>query len=486
MKPSNSSISVRRFGHFLGLSLFLSLSACNDTELLNPTPETSVSGTNAFETPDRILGLVNGVYKAVKNANFYGGNYYTYSEARGEEFINRTSNTFTAYEAWNQTLNSGSNFVAGFWAAGYAAINNANILIKGLADNPGKVDATLARQYTAEAKFLRALSYYSLVTLYARPYNENKGASPGLPLRLQAETTTANNDLKRSTVAEVYTQILKDLNEAEADLPLAYSSALLNTTRAHRNTAIALKTRVYLNSGNWAKVIEEAKKIVSTSAPYSAATGVNHKLQNIVEIFTTNYTSTESILSVPMTELDNVGGQSSFPYVFNANSEYNLNPTGIWGDPEWKSTDLRRTFARTASGVQFLTKYNKPSPFLDYLPIIRYSEVLLNYAEAAAQTGDLPTAINLLKAVRNRSDASYAFPATATGTQATLINTILNERRIELLGEGFRSNDLLRNLLPLPAKSSSSNSAPAVLPSQANYIFPLPNTEITTNKLLLS
>lgn len=486
MKTYNLIKSVRRLGGFLSLGLALTVSACNETELLNPQPETSISGANAFDTPDRIAGLVNGIYKAIKSGNYYGGNYFTYQEARGEEFINRTSNTFTAYEAWNQTLNSGSNFVAGFWTSAYGAINNANILIKGLQDNPNKLSATLTKQYIAEAKFLRALSYFSLVTLYARPFTENQGTSPGLPLRLQAETTSANNDLKRSTVAEVYAQIIKDLNEAEPDLPLNYSTALLNTTRAHRNTAIALKTRVYLNSGNWAKVIDEAQKIVSTTAPYSAATGVNHKLQNIVEIFTTNYTSTESILSVPMTELDNVTGQSSFPYVFNANSEYNLNPSGIWGDTEWKSTDLRRTFSRTASGVQFLTKYNKPSPFLDYLPIIRYSEVLLNYAEAAARTGDLTKATDLLKAVRNRSDASYTFPASAVSTQSALINTILKERRIELLGEGFRSNDLLRNLLPLPAKSSSSNSAPQVLPSQSNYTFPLPNIEITTNKLLLN
>lgn len=485
MKRVHIYPTVRRISSVLCVGLLLTVSGCDDQTLLNPAPETSISGANAFDTPDRILGLVNGIYKSVKSGNFYGGNYYIYSEARGEEFINRTSNTFTAFEAWNQTLNSGSNFVAGFWSAAYTAINNANILIKGLTDNPTKVSAVLTKQYIAEAKFLRALSYYSLVTLYARPYNENKGTSPGLPLRLQAETNTANNDLKRSTVAEVYAQIIKDLDEAEADLPLNYSSALLNTTRAHRNTAIALKTRVYLNSGNYAKVIEEAKKIVSTGAPFAASSGVAHKLQNIVEIFTTNYTSAESILSVPMTELDNVGGQSSFPYVYNANSEYNLNPTGIWGDTEWKSTDLRRTFARTASGVQFLTKYNKPSPFLDYLPILRYSEVLLNYAEAAARTGDTVKATELLKAVRNRSDAAYVFPASAVETPTALVNTILKERRIELLGEGFRSNDLLRNLLPLPAKASSALSAPEVKPTDVNYILPLPNVEIVTNKKLL-
>lgn len=484
MKRTIKHKSILKLSGFLGLFL-LGTTACNEAKYLNPTPETSISGANVTASPERILGLVNGIYRSLKNGNFYGGNYYTYTEARGEEFINRTSNTFTAFEAWSQTLNSGSNFVAGFWAAGYATINNANILIKGLTDNPNVVSPALTKQYIAEAKFARALSYFSLVTLYARPYNENKGTSPGLPLRLLAETGTANNALKRSSVAEIYAQIIKDLDEAEADLPLNHATALLNTTRAHRNSAIALKTRVYLNSGNYAKVIEEAKKIVSTQAPYAASTGVNHKLQNIVEIFTTNFTSTESILSAPMTELDNVTGQTSFPYVFNANAEYNLNPAGIWGDTEWKSTDLRRTFSRTASGVQFLTKYNKPSPFLDYMPIIRYSEVLLNYAEAAARTGDLSKSADLLKAVRNRSDASYVFPDKDVSTQTALVNTILKERRIELLGEGFRSNDLLRNLLPLPAKSSNALSAPAVNPADPNYIFPLPNTEITSNKSLL-
>lgn len=480
-----NQISRKSIGWGFSVAFALLLPSCDSDKLLNPVPETSITGANAFETPERVLGLVNGVYKSAKGGNFYGGNYYTYSEVRGEEFINRTSNTFTAFEAWNHTLNASSNFIAGFWASGYETINNANILIKGIGEHPGVVSEAVAKQYVAEAKFVRALSYFALVTAYARPYNEDQGASKGLPLRLQAESTTANNDLKRSTVAEVYAQIIKDLDEAEADLPLNYSSALLNTTRAHRNTAIALKTRVYLNSGQYDKVISEAKKIVSATPPFAAAAGVKHQLGSIVEIFTTNYTSTESILSVPMTELDNVTGQTSFPYVVNANSEYNLNPTGIWGDTEWRTTDLRRTFARTASGVQFLTKYAKPSPFLDYLPILRYSEVLLNYAEAAARTGDLPTATSLLKAVRTRSDASYEFPKEATGTQAALVATILKERRIELLGEGLRSIDILRNLAPFPAKSGNGLVAPEVVPAQANYVFPLPNTEIVTNKLLL-
>ncbi|MDR2122267.1 MAG: RagB/SusD family nutrient uptake outer membrane protein [Flavobacteriaceae bacterium] len=91
----------------------------------------------------------------------------------------------------------------------------------------------------------------------------------------------------------------------------------------------------------------------------------------------------------------------------------------------------------------------------------------------------------LLEAVHTRSDASFVFPTEAVNTPDNLLATIRIERRIELLGEGFRSNDLLRDLLTIPAKGSSSLQAAAVQPTAANYIFPYPNTEINTNKLLL-
>jgi hypothetical protein len=66
-----------------------------------------------------------------------------------------------------------------------------------------------------------------------------------------------------------------------------------------------------------------------------------------------------------------------------------------------------------------------------------------------------------------------------------MVSSIWLERRIEFLGEGFRSNDLLRNMLTIPGKGSSSLTSPSVAPAQASYTFPLPNTEILTNKLLL-
>ncbi|HEX8357061.1 MAG TPA: RagB/SusD family nutrient uptake outer membrane protein, partial [Segetibacter sp.] len=279
----------------------VAITACSEKEILNPEPETSLGIDVVFASPSRVLGQVNGMYAGLKNGNFLGGRYPMLNDIRGEEFMNRLNNIFTGYDAWNHTINSGSNDALTTWSSAYATINFANLVIDGLAAKPDVVPAATATQYIAEAKFVRALSYFSLITFYGQPYIKDAGASPGIPLRLKGETTTANNNLKRSTVAEVYTQIVKDLDEAEVGLPATYSTALLNTTRAHKNTAIALKTRVYLTMGMNGKVIFEAKKIVSDAAPFKALTGVAHQLQsNVLTIFSTNYTTTESIFSMPM------------------------------------------------------------------------------------------------------------------------------------------------------------------------------------------
>lgn len=467
--------------------ILLTFSACNEDELLFPIPQTSLTEANIFDTPDRVLGLVNGIYNGLKATYYYGGRYVMYGDFRGEDFINVTNNIFTGYDTWSHTVNSNSNEVELLWRDAYATINSANFFIEGIQANSGVVSQSLENQYIAEAKFVRALSYFALVTLYARPYTEDQGASPGLPLRIQSETDTENNDLARSTVAQIYAQILADLNEAEAALPATQGNPLLNTTRAHKNTAIALKTRVYLTMGDYANVISEAQKIVSASSPYSAPSGVAHALNgDVMEIFRTNYTSTESIFSMPMTELSSSTGQNSLGFVYNISAEYYMNPEGIWGNPEWRAEDARKGMFRVNNGRYFMTKYAKPAPFLDFVPVIRYAEVLLNYAEAAALTGDLPKALALLEEVRHRSDPEYTFPASSVSTPDALVESILTERRIELVGEGFRSNDLLRKLETIPAKGSSSLFAPAITPDQTEYTFPMPNLEILNNKALMN
>lgn len=471
------------------ISLLMSAFSSCKKDLLHTVNPTSIPYESAFATPDRILAQVNRLYAQAKSSFFIGGRAIVYGELRSDEFVVNQPNPITGLEIWTQSANSSTSHLNNIWSAAYLAINSSNLFIQGLNENKDIVTPALFTQYVAEAKFVRALCYTYLIQFYAPPYSSDNGASEGIPLRLKGETTNTNTDLARSTVAEVYNQIISDLNDAEAGLPDTYSTALLNTTRAHKNTATALKTRVYLIRGDYAKVVAEASKIVSSASPFQAATGVNNKLEaNITTVFSGTYAGSESMLSFPFSSVDGLGIQASLSYYYSpspGNGEYYLNPSGILANPVFSnSSDARSLLLTTSASKRWLHKFRSPAPYAEYVPIIRYAEVLLNYAEAAAMTNDLSKASSLLNAVRRRSNPSYTFPNTDISTQNALVNTILTERRIELLGEGFSAFDLLRRLQPLPAKSGPQGVAPSVAPSAPNYIWPIPGDERSTNKLI--
>jgi len=470
--------------------------SCN-RDLLNPIPETSVSDASAFSTTSRIQTQLLSLYGALKDGNFYGGRYVIYGDIRGEDFINETSNLVTGADVWNLNVTNGATAVVNLWYYGYLTINKCNVFLDGMAaGGTSVVGAENAAKYVAEAKLIRALSYYSLLQYYAKPYADNKGQNPGLPLRLTGIKTVGQSNIARNTVAEVYTQVLKDLNEAEADLPATYTTANDNTTRAHKNTAIALKTRVYLSMQDYANVITEANKIVGATAPFSAPTGVPNALQADVTTVFTNYTTTESILSMPMTVTagDFPGTQNQVAYYFSPNNanggigngEYSLNPNGIIANPAFSATDKRRAFIRqsgTGANVRnWLIKYKAPSPYTDYVPVIRYAEVLLNLAEARARTTNSvdAQAVALLAAVHNRSNTANPVTAANYASATDLINAILLERRIEFLGEGLRNNDLVRLQQTIPAKGTVTAKAYG----ESGYIWPISSSELALNSLM--
>ena len=465
----------------LAIAMVLSLSSCNK-EFLNAVPELDLSDATVFNTPARVLSQVNGLYSSAKSGSLFGGRYLIYNDIRGEDWVNRTTNSVTGYSTYQGNQDPSDSYLAGFWNVGYGTINRANLFLEGLAANPNVVPAATAANYRGEAKFIRALTYFALVQYFAKPFVLDKGASAGLPLRLKGETSSANNALARSSVAQVYDQILKDLNEAETELPDSYSSALLNTTRAHKNSAIALKTRVLLAKNDFAAVITEANKIVSAAAPFRNATRVAFALQaDVSNVFKAPYTTSESIFSFPMDATNAPGTQNQLGYYFNAgNVEYYLNTgaTGIYSQAQFRATDDRKTklTVATTAVAKFpsSTKFSGISPYIDYVPNIRYAEVLLNLAEAEAEVGSQTRSLALLNAVHQRSDATYDF---GTLDKSGLIKAILMERRIEFLAEGFRANDVLRRGEPL----NSFGAGTIIQSSDPRYIYGIPLGEIQTN-----
>jgi hypothetical protein len=487
----------KKYLYIIGIGL-LSVSSCQKDKLYPSSQTSIVSDENylPFTTPDRIKAQVFGLYNNLRSGNLYGGRFQVYNEVKAENWLNATANSVTAYQTWGGTAQSTSSEVLSLWSQAYFVINNANLFIDGMAaKGTAVVGATLSANYIAEAKFARAISYYALVEMYCKPYGPNAGTSPGLPLRLTGNNSYANFDLAPVTVAKIYDQILADLNDAEAGLPAGYfigaaADATSNTTRAHKNTAIAFKTRVYLSMQKYTETITEANKIVSGTTSFTAPTGVAFALQaNIANVFKTPYTTTESIFSMSFLSTETAGSQSALGNYFNGIGalEFYLSTAGVLADAGWKATDVRKTslLVTRASGRTYVNKF-PVTTYTDWAPVMRYSEVLLNLAEARVRTTNLidPQAVTLLNAVRNRSDAATTYTVASFASATALITAILQERNIEFLGEGLRWNDLWRLNLPIPGKTAPTGVVPQINPTDAPYIWPMSNSEQQYNKLI--
>lgn len=471
--------------------------------LLEPTSQIQFSDQVVFSNPARIALQVNGLYSFVKVGGFLGGRVQVYGDIRANDFINRATNNVTGTAVWNHTLTETSvNDVISMWGAGYAAINQINVFLAGMDANAGSFVAptfpsnfaATSLNYQGEARFLRALCYYTLLQYYARPYTDGSGSRLGLPLRLRAEMGPDANGLARSTVGQVYDQILLDLKFAEDNLPLTYgATAFNNITRAHRNTAIALKVRVYLTMGRYADVVTEANKLVPTSAPFVAPNGVAFALNSsITGVFAPPQETAESILSFPFTAQDTPGTQNQLAYYYLPNSlggnngEYSLNTStgGVLSEPGFGAADARRTSLTALSGTErFLTKYPTGTPYTDKAPVMRYSEVLLSLAEARVRTtNSIDTqALALLNAVRGRSNPTGLYTATGLGSVSAMLDALLLERRIEFLGEGLRNTDIMRLNASIPGKSTIGS----IDPTNPLYVWPIPSTELLTNNLIV-
>lgn len=478
------------------IAFFLLLTIGCSKEFLDPVPQTSLSDLSVFDTKDRVVAQVNGMYASMKSGAFLGGRFFVYGDVRADNFIPKSSNLVTNFASWNHSEVSSTNEVQNLWGTVYAAINTINVFLDGLsaAWNAGNLNGKISQaeydQFRSEAYALRALCYFDLLQLYCKPYNQGNGANPGVPLRLKAEKSAEGNDLARSTVAEVYTQILKDLNDAEPLAITAYSTDLLNTTRIHKNTIIALKTRVYLNMQDWPKVLTESAKIVSASAPFTAPSGVAFVLNpSYTAIFKTPYTSKESIFSMPMTTTNGPGTQNGLPhyYTFSSSESYYLNLNPGFAYALMDATDIRKTSLLLNDSKYFLTKFPDYTTLTDYAPVMRYAEVLLNRAEAIVRSGGAVTAeaIALLNAVRTRSFPTGAYIPASFTAASDFYTAILLERNIEFLGEGIRTMDLQRLSLPFPAKDGGGmGNVPAIPSSSVGYVWPIPANELSLNKLM--
>ncbi|MFD2721608.1 RagB/SusD family nutrient uptake outer membrane protein [Hymenobacter monticola] len=451
-------------------------------DVLTQDPPTALTQEDAFANADRISKSAIGMYNGLQDLEFLGGRALIYSDIRSDD--TNPAGFFGNVSTFNQLANDGT--AANAWTGGYRTLYAANYFLQQIAKNPGRTTPALEAQYTGEAKFIRALVNFHLVNLFAQPYNFTTDASHlGIPIQLTAPDASnafdASQNLSRGTVRQVYTQIEQDLNDAITALPETYSTAYDRTARATKDAARALLSRVYLYKGQYADAASMANTVItggrrslsaSPAVPFTAAT----------------YSNPESIFSVAMNLSDNPNTNNAIGqhYGRQRRADISVTPYARIDTTQFRSKDRRRTllldpptYPATATTNIYTLKYNNGSA--DYVPIVRFSEVLLNRAEGLAQTdaGISADAITLLNQVRRRSLPNIpAYPnysvASFTNKQA-LIDAILFERRLELAFEGHRYYDLMRY------KRNSSR----INYGEDKAIFPIPNVDLLQNPNLV-
>ncbi|GAB3850670.1 RagB/SusD family nutrient uptake outer membrane protein [Hymenobacter terrigena] len=431
-----------------------------------------------FADADHINKAMVGVYDGLQNAEFLGGRALIYSDIRsGDTDIP----TYFGNVGRFQMLSTDA-FAANAWYGGYRTIFGANSFLRNIALNSGKVSPALEKQYIAECKAIRALTMWHLVNLFAQPYNFTSDAShPGIVLQLTGSASASDafdvsQRLPRSTVAQVYTQMIRDLTEAIPDLPVVAPTtarSIDNVGRITSNAAKALLARVYLYKGDYQNAADLAGQVITPGA---------YVLNNSPRDPFYTYTTKESIFSVAMTVADNPNTNNAIGQHYGPDRRADITVTPYATSTTLLPTDKRRTtlLDPRVSGTNtnyFTAKFYAVE---NWVPIVRYPEVLLTRAEALAQlsTTPSPEAITLLNQVRTRSTTPV--DPTTVITKAGLIDAILEERHLELAFEGFRLYDLLRYKRDIPAHGTVSKIAY----NDNRVIFPIPSQEVTLNTLL--
>jgi len=448
----------------LGLVLFSSCSKELFEEPLN-----SVSTNTAFSSPARIEKASIGMYNALQNANWLNGRAQIYADIRG---IDASPATYFGQMALFNTLQANDGTVGAAWQGAYRTIYEANLFLKNFAPAASTVPQAKADQYVGEAKFIRSLSYFYLVNHFAQPYTFTADASHlGVPLVLDAadDPFSPTNNLARSSVKQVYDQMIADLTDAEAKLPTTYPVAYDRVSRATKGAAQALLMRIYLYKGDYANAVTYANKIIG-----SGLYAYNASPVTAFRTFTTN----ESIFSIANDGGDNPNTNNAIGQHYGSSRRADI-PISSDFVSLYEPTDERLELIENASGAYWTTKYNAGTT--DWVPIFRYTEVLLTKAEALANlapgTTVDPTALDLLNEVRARSSASPRVPT----TKQELIDYILLERRLELAFEGQGIFDFLRTKRGIPA-----HSVVAAQPYGSDYvILPIPKYDLDKNPNLV-
>ncbi|WP_158800477.1 RagB/SusD family nutrient uptake outer membrane protein [Pedobacter sp. L105] len=468
---------------FLGILIAIAFTSCNK---LNENPVSVITAAQSFQTQADAVAGVTAVYSELiydageqpmygRNINFLT-DMTTDDLAAGPSAINPYVRALSA-----DTYDASNDRVLAIWRQTYVGINRANVAVDKI--SAMTFDQTTRLRLVREAKFLRALYYFNLVRFFG-----------AVPLVLHDATSVDITSLKtnQSTVTQVYQQIIADLTEAE-NLPATYTGADIG--RATAGAAKSLLVKVYLTQKDWANTILKAKEVMNGGYGYAL-------FANYADVFNKSAKNgKEHIFSAQFEANSGTGNTSTLMGAsftgFAGKVPADLPAdTGVYniftaGDTR-KAVTFYKTFTNPATGTKYTFASNYFRKYVDStelstpaqsginFPILRYADVLLMYAEAVNETsGPTADAYNAINLVRNRANIG---DLTAGLTQSAFRDALYLERRKEFVQEAQRWFDLVRTgrLVEAVSKVAAKTGV-----STKNYLFPIPQSEISVNSGLI-
>ncbi|SNR97543.1 RagB/SusD family nutrient uptake outer membrane protein [Hymenobacter mucosus] len=459
---------------------------------LDKEPLGTVTQANLFNDVTNSVQAVNAVYEVAgwdQGPKFGVGDFVTvhfewmFGDVMSDDADKGSSpSDFAAVsELENWSVPTTNLIIASLWTHSFTGIARANTVINNI--DAGTIDNALKARLKGEALFLRAYFYFNLVKAFG-----------GMPLFEQAVLPTNAGNVKRTTIAETYAFIEKDLKAAAALLPEKGAYASSDLGRATKGAANGYLARVIMyqlgtdntNNHTWQEVYDLTSTVI-TSSQYSLYPNYAAIHQDIGEnssesLFEIQFTaSNDSYGPISTGTANNVfqNNRATFGYGFN-------NPTQSLYN-EFEPNDPRREVTFIKDGDVVLGVVNRVDPAFSstgYLnrkvaipaPAatqsasqnvrkLRYADILLMKAEAAAQLGRNAEAVGLVNQVRQRARNSTRPPGTTVGSTTyapantpagtlpdlsvslsgpALLNAIWHERRVEFGEESLRYWDLVR------------------------------------------
>lgn len=419
----------------IGTMAFTAVS-CSDG-WLDVEPTTAVETDKSINILSDVDVMLNGIYTTMQHAYAYSGRLVYYGDACGDDMMAYSSTKRTGnYYTFNFTKDTAPST---FWSYPYEMIGLCNIILEKI-DNVDTKEEDLRDYYKGQALALRGMLLFDLTKFYGYPYKKDNGASLGVPVVVSPLDKEAKP--KRNTVAECYAQVIADLKAAVAAMDNDEGKAF---HKGHISLfgAQTLLSRVYLYHGDDAEALAMAEKAIKGAEAKGYKLWTNAEYATAWANEASNGTKGEVLFEIVNTTDDSPGKESlgrlhspsGYKDICLTSSFYAL----LNEDP----ADVRLQLLEYSSKRAFVKKY-QPQDGEDIMdaniPLIRLSEAYLNAAEAAVKTGDNVSAAKYLNAIVSRAN-----PDNSVDGSTVSLSRVMTERRKELVGEGHRFFDALRD-----------------------------------------